>query len=53
MEFVIGTFLLIIIMVTIGFLMKRKKYQVVDQLDKRKIEIMNRPVADELKKVKN
>lgn len=52
MEFVIGTFLLIIIMVTIGFLMKRKKYQVVDQLDKRKIEIMNRPVADELKKVK-
>jgi septation ring formation regulator len=39
-------------MVTIGFLMKRKKYQVVDQLDKRKIEIMNRPVADELKKVK-
>jgi septation ring formation regulator len=52
MEFVIGTFILIIIMVTIGFLMKRKKYQVVDQLDKRKIEIMNRPVADELKKVK-
>jgi len=32
--------------------MKRKKYQAIDQLDKRKIEIMNRPVADELKKVK-
>ncbi|MBE3569239.1 MAG: septation ring formation regulator EzrA [Bacillales bacterium] len=52
MEFVIGTFVLIIIMIMIGFLMKRKKYQRLDQLDKRKIEIMNRPVADELKKVK-
>lgn len=52
MEFVIGTFILIIIMVIIGFIMKRKKYQAIDQLDKRKIEIMNRPVADELKKVK-
>jgi septation ring formation regulator len=39
-------------MIIIGFLMKRKKYQDVDQLDKRKIEIMNRPVAEELKKVK-
>jgi septation ring formation regulator len=52
MEFVIGTFVVIIILIGIGFLMKKQKYQEVDRLEQRKIEIMNRPVADELKKVK-
>ncbi|TYR76977.1 septation ring formation regulator EzrA [Rossellomorea vietnamensis] len=52
MEFIIGGIILFIILFIIGFFIRRKYYHHVDRLESWKVDIMNRPILDELSKVK-
>jgi septation ring formation regulator len=52
MEYIIGIIILIITLVLIGIILKKKSYKEVDRLEQWKIDIMNRPVLDEMSKVK-
>ncbi|MCM3455974.1 septation ring formation regulator EzrA [Heyndrickxia oleronia] len=52
MELVIGAILIILIIFVSGYIIKKKFYKEIDRLESWKIEIMNRPVIDELGKVK-
>lgn len=52
MEYIIGGIALLIILFLIGYFMKRKYYSEVDRYESWKIDIMNRPVLDEMSKVK-
>ncbi|MCU9614220.1 septation ring formation regulator EzrA [Caldibacillus lycopersici] len=52
MEYVIGIILFIIALIIIGFFVKKKYYSVIDRLESWKIEVMNRPVLDEVGKIK-
>lgn len=52
MEYIIGGIILLIILFLIGYFMKRKYYSEVDRYESWKIDIMNRPVMDEMSKVK-
>jgi septation ring formation regulator len=52
MEFIIGGIILLIILFIIGFFIRRKYYHHVDRLESWKVDIMNRPILDELSKVK-
>ncbi|MBS8265231.1 septation ring formation regulator EzrA [Mesobacillus boroniphilus] len=52
MEYIIGGIALLIIVFLIGYFMKRKYYSEVDRYESWKIDIMNRPVLDEMSKVK-
>ncbi|WP_113928414.1 septation ring formation regulator EzrA [Bacillus sp. P14.5] len=52
MEFIIGGIILFIILFIIGFFIRRKYYHLVDRLESWKVDIMNRPILDELSKVK-
>ncbi|WP_062355064.1 septation ring formation regulator EzrA [Bacillus kwashiorkori] len=51
-EFIIGFVLLLVVLLIIGFFVKRKYYAEVDRFESWKIEIMNRPVLDEVVKIK-
>ena len=53
MEFVIGVLLLIFIAVIVGILARKKHYKEIDRLADKKIDIMNRPIAEELARVKS
>src|SRR5690625_1477759 len=53
MEFIIGAILAIIIIITVGLILRKKLYDGVDQYEARKLEIMNRNVAAELSKMKD
>ncbi len=53
MEYMIGIFIIIISISIFGFYSRKRIYQEVDQLELRKIEIMNRPVTEEISKVKD
>ncbi|MFC4321096.1 septation ring formation regulator EzrA [Litchfieldia salsa] len=52
MEYLIGIFIIIISIAIYGFYFRKKIYQEVDRLELWKIEITNRPVTDEISKVK-
>ncbi|KAB7666763.1 septation ring formation regulator EzrA [Bacillus sp. B1-b2] len=52
MDFLIGGIGILICLFVTGYFIKRKYYQVVDELENWKITIMNRPVLEELGKVK-
>ena len=53
MEFIIGAILAIIIIITVGLILRKKLYDGVDQYEARKLEIMNRNIAAELSKMKD
>lgn len=50
--FIIGAIVIVLILLTIGFVTRKKYYKEIDKLEAWKIDIMNRPVVDELGKVK-
>jgi septation ring formation regulator len=52
MIFIIGLILLLITLYIIGFFTKKKYYSYIDKLEAWKIETMNRPVMDEVGKIK-
>lgn len=52
MVYIIGTILLIILLVIGSYLIKRKYFSIVDYWEEKKIELMNRPVLDEVGKIK-
>ncbi|MFD1739322.1 septation ring formation regulator EzrA [Bacillus salitolerans] len=53
MEFIIGIILVIVAVIIYGMLSRKKIYKEVDRLESWKIEIMNRPVTDEMAMVKS
>jgi septation ring formation regulator len=52
MQYVIAGIILVIIIFLFGFFYRKRYYTEIDRLEAWKIEIMNRPVSDELSKVK-
>ncbi|MFC7786956.1 septation ring formation regulator EzrA [Rossellomorea sp. GCM10028870] len=52
MQYVIAGIILILIIFLIGFISRKKYYAEIDRYEAWKIEIMNKPVSDELSKVK-
>ncbi|NMH67850.1 septation ring formation regulator EzrA [Bacillus sp. RO3] len=52
MQYVIAGIILILIIFLIGFISRKKYYAEVDRYEAWKIDIMNKPVSDELSKVK-
>ncbi|RDI44289.1 septation ring formation regulator EzrA [Falsibacillus pallidus] len=52
MEFVIGGIVLLFILFLYGYLTKKNHFKEIDRLEEWKIDIMNRPVLEELSKVK-
>ncbi|MFS8651026.1 MAG: septation ring formation regulator EzrA [Caldibacillus sp.] len=52
MEFIIGTIILIILLIIGSYVIKRKYFAMVDYWEERKIDLMNRPVLDEVGKIK-
>lgn len=52
MNYIIGVVGIIICLFVAGYFIKRRYYSVVDELENWKIDIMNRPVLEELAKVK-
>ncbi len=53
MEYVIGVLVIIFIAFIVGILARKKHYKEIDRLAEKKIDIMNRPIAEELAKVKS
>ncbi len=51
-ELVISAIVLIIILFVVGYFIRKKYYKEMDRLEARKEELMNRPVAEELAKLK-
>lgn len=52
MKFIFAAIFIAAILLVIAYFNRRKLYKDIDELEKRKVEIMNRPVTDELAKVK-
>ncbi|MEH7086305.1 septation ring formation regulator EzrA [Neobacillus drentensis] len=52
MKFFIGFFILILALFVVGYLIKKKYFKEMDRLEAWKIDLMNRPVLDEMSKVK-
>ncbi|MEH7304423.1 septation ring formation regulator EzrA [Neobacillus drentensis] len=52
MEYFIGFFILILALFVVGYLIKKKYFKEMDRLEAWKIDLMNRPVLDEMSKVK-
>ena len=52
MEYVIGIIVLILCLILAGYVMRKKHYKEIDRLESWKIDLLNRPVSDELSKVK-
>jgi septation ring formation regulator len=52
MEYIIGIIVVIIALLLIGFILKKNSFKEIDRLEQWKIDIMNRPVLDEMSKVK-
>lgn len=52
MEIVIGLFVVVLALIIIGYFFKKKKYTDIDRLEEWKLQIVNRPVLEELSKVK-
>ncbi|MDZ5472530.1 septation ring formation regulator EzrA [Bacillus sp. 31A1R] len=52
MKYIIGGLVLLLCLYIIGYLMKKRYYKEIDRLEAWKIEIMDRPILDEMSKVK-
>lgn len=52
MKYIIGGLAIIFCLYALGYFLKRKHFKEVDRLESWKIELMNRPVLEELSKVK-
>jgi septation ring formation regulator len=52
MPYFIGFFILIIALFAIGYLIKKKYFREMDRLESWKIDLLNRPILDEMSKVK-
>ncbi|WP_342432592.1 septation ring formation regulator EzrA [Neobacillus sp. FSL H8-0543] len=52
MEIFIGFFILLLALFVLGYLIKKKYYKEMDRLETWKIDLFNRPVLDEMSKVK-
>lgn len=52
MEYILGFIVLILAFFVIGYFFKKKRYKDIDKLEEWKMNIMNRPVLEELSKVK-
>ncbi|MGG0719801.1 septation ring formation regulator EzrA [Robertmurraya massiliosenegalensis] len=52
MEYIIGALVLILILYITGYIFKKRFYKEIDRLEAWKIDIMNRPVLEEMSKVK-
>ncbi|WP_141432039.1 septation ring formation regulator EzrA [Bacillus sp. 03113] len=52
MEYILGGIAILICLFFIGYYLKKKYYKEIDRLEDWKMEIMNRPVLDEMTKVK-
>lgn len=53
MEIIIGILALVVIFISVSFLRRKKIYEEVDRLETWKVSIMNKPVSEELSKVKD
>jgi septation ring formation regulator len=51
-KFIYGFFILFLALFVVGYLIKKKYFKEMDRLEAWKIDIMNRPILDELSKVK-
>lgn len=51
-KFFIGFFILLLALYVVGYLIKKKYFKEMDRLEAWKIDLMNRPVLDEMSKVK-
>ncbi|WP_066258166.1 septation ring formation regulator EzrA [Neobacillus drentensis] len=52
MKYFIGFFILLLALFVIGYLIKKRYFKEMDRLEAWKIDLMNRPVLDEMSKVK-
>ncbi|WP_163101212.1 septation ring formation regulator EzrA [Peribacillus alkalitolerans] len=52
MEYILVLILIVIGLITLGFFFRKKHYREIDKLEAWKMDIMNRPVLDELAKIK-
>ncbi|PKR79294.1 selenide, water dikinase [Halalkalibacillus sediminis] len=52
MEYILGIFIVIVLFILTGVFMRKRVYQRVDELEEKKVLLMNRRVADELGKVR-
>jgi septation ring formation regulator len=52
MEYIIGMIVLILGLIILGYISKKNSFKEIDRLEQWKIDIMNRPVLDEMSKVK-
>src|SRR5699024_3145076 len=48
----IAAIILVLILFVIGYIIRKKYYKEIDRLESKKIELMERPVAEEMAKVK-
>src|SRR5699024_206388 len=53
MEYIIGAILAIIVIITVGLILRKRLYDAVDYYEAWKLDIMNRNVAAELSKMKD
>lgn len=52
MEYIIGIIVLVIALFLVGLFLKKKSYKEIDRLEQWKIDMMNRPILEEMSKVK-
>ncbi|WP_223590981.1 septation ring formation regulator EzrA [Neobacillus bataviensis] len=52
MKYFIGLFFLLLALFVVGYLIKKKYFKEMDRLEAWKIDLMNRPILDEMSKVK-
>ncbi|MED1203182.1 septation ring formation regulator EzrA [Heyndrickxia acidicola] len=52
MYYVIGAIVIVLLLLILGYMTRKKYYKEIDKLETWKIEIMNRPVIDEMAKIK-
>ena len=52
MEYILGIIVLVLVFIIWGYFFKKKYFKEIDRLENWKIDMMNRPVLDELSKVK-
>lgn len=53
MEYIIGILALVVIFISVSFVRRKNIYKEVDRLENWKVSIMNKPVSEELSKVKD
>src|SRR3954453_9544590 len=52
MKYFIGFFILLLALFVVGYLIKKKYFKEMDRLEGWKIDLLNRPILDEMTKVK-